>query len=295
MAQKTLAIGALFGLALIVACGSRSALPEGKGKTTSSNPSAAGGNGGQGGTGGAAGGHGGDGGSGGSLACLPEEVLACGSEVGECKPGVRRCIDGIFGACQDSIDPVSEQCNQLDDDCDGSVDEGFGLGMPCDGPDSDLCQDDFMTCNGCSSGENNLELCNGVDDNCNGTIDSDCDSGDCQPSLLVISSTPSSPSCINFPVSKGSKGTIQYPCGGGTVSANLDAVQFSGNVKDNQVLLKGSQQITGPDNCQWLLEHTIEGSLNSGSLGYSYAETLITMNAPCWSPCTEIGTVSVTW
>jgi hypothetical protein len=276
-----------------VACGARSELIIGSGPGAGAG-AGEGGTGGVVGTGGTVGG-GGAGGEGGVLTCLSGEVLACGTEVGECVPGLRYCVDDIFGPCEGAIDPIDELCNALDDDCDGQVDNGFGLGQACDGADSDLCLDDVMSCEGCSVGPSNAESCNGVDDNCNGITDSDCDFGDCQPSLLVTGSTPSSPNCINFPVEAGSTGTIQYPCTGGPVSAVLGSIAFSGSVTNGQVMLTGTEQLIGPDNCLWQMDHEIQGSITSGTLSYAYWETLLSPPPGCWSPCTEVGTVAVQW
>ncbi|MEQ9322739.1 MAG: hypothetical protein RIF41_26470 [Polyangiaceae bacterium] len=230
--------------------------------------------------------------------CEGMEQQACGSDVGECSPGIQICqADGFFGECLDTVGPFEEACNDLDDDCDGVIDNGFGIGEACDGPDNDECLDDVMTCDGCTLGDDILEVCNGVDDNCNGEVDADCDVGDCAPSLLVTGSVPSDPNCINLPVEAGSSGQINYPCEGGMVTATLDAVSFSGTVSSNgQVALFGSEQVIGPDNCLWQLDHSITGSLPSGTVQYFYEETLLTMpQGNCWFPCTETGTVDIDW
>jgi len=280
----------VFATVLVVAagCGARSGLPGGEANEGGAGTGASGG-----------GGNGGGGGTGGDPGpCVDGTVEACGSDVGECKPGTRTCVGDMFGPCQGAIGPVDEMCNGLDDDCDGAIDNGFHIGEACDGPDSDLCADDVMTCDGCTSGPDILEVCNGVDDNCNGIVDADCQVGDCQPTLLVTGSTPSSPSCIDFPVEAGSTGVIEYPCGGGSVTANLGGVQFSGSVNNGFVSLDGVAVVTGPDGCQWETDHHIQGNIPSGTLSYGYQEHVVSAGNPpkmCWSPCTETGSVDIQW
>ena len=58
----------------------------------------------------------------------------------------------------------------------------------------------------------------------------------------------------------------------------------------------GSEQVIGPDNCLWQIDHSITGSLPSGTVQYFYNETLLTMpQGNCWFPCTETGTVAIDW
>ncbi len=83
-----------------------------------------------------------------SLLVEPTTEVRCSTETG-C-PGGQVCEPIVVGAaegvCRDICVPpgVPEECNGRDDDCDGSVDEGFG--------------------------EVN-ELCNAIDDDCDGRID----------------------------------------------------------------------------------------------------------------------------
>jgi len=45
--------------------------------------------------------------------------------VGICKPKIEECIGGTYDVIQKEILPQTESCNNLDDDCDGQIDEGF--------------------------------------------------------------------------------------------------------------------------------------------------------------------------
>jgi hypothetical protein len=149
-------------------------------------------------------------------------------------------------------------------------------------------------------GPEKVEICNGVDDNCNGVIDADCEQGDCKPTLLVTGSAPSSPGCIDFPVQAGSTGTIEYPCGGGPVTAHLGDISFTGSVTNNFVTLDGIAVIPpnqSPDGCTWQNHHHIEGSIPSGTMSYSYSEMVLAEppGSNCWQPCTETGTVQIKW
>src|SRR4029079_18195331 len=44
----------------------------------------------------------------------------CGSSVGECRPGVLRCLAGHF-VCDGERGPRAEECNCRDDDCNGTL------------------------------------------------------------------------------------------------------------------------------------------------------------------------------
>ncbi|MEZ4468777.1 MAG: MopE-related protein, partial [bacterium] len=44
--------------------------------------------------------------------------------VGRCVGGVRACVDGALGECAGQVLPAAEICNDIDDNCDGQVDEG---------------------------------------------------------------------------------------------------------------------------------------------------------------------------
>ncbi len=94
-------------------------------------------------------------------------VVCATGQPGICAEGVGVCFAGEVH-CSPDLEPVAEECNGIDDDCDGAVDED--LRNACG-----LC------------GELHEEVCNGVDEDCDGTVDEDapcsrgriCDHGRC--------------------------------------------------------------------------------------------------------------------
>ena len=121
-------------------------------------------------------------------ACRPGEEQSCGVETGECATGMQTCDgDGQWGPCEGAVEPVAERCNELDDDCDGDVDEDFELGLACEGPGgvgapcgAGVWECDMVahlrrcsTAPGASADASEDELCNGADDDCDGDVDED--------------------------------------------------------------------------------------------------------------------------
>ena len=110
----------------------------------------------------------------------PESGTVCSTGLPEvCGTGLRNCNAGVL-ECVPDVAPgsITETCNGIDDDCDGTTDEGYGLGVACivgdgvceavgkivcDGPDA-------TTCNAVPSTPQ-PEKCDGADNDCNGVPD----------------------------------------------------------------------------------------------------------------------------
>jgi MYXO-CTERM domain-containing protein len=95
---------------------------------------------------------------------------------GLCATGVKQCTSGAL-ACNQTVFPVAEICDNKDNDCDGVVDNGLITDADSDGVRA------CGTCNApnapnCDCNDSNAaikpgatEVCDGVDNNCNGQID----------------------------------------------------------------------------------------------------------------------------
>ncbi len=97
----------------------------------------------------------------------------CSFDLGECRLGFETCVDGGWDEC-DGEKPVDELCDDLDNDCDGVVDERAD---PC-GPalevgDVGQCRVGVMGCEGGCEGAvgPSDEFCDGLDNDCDGLVD----------------------------------------------------------------------------------------------------------------------------
>ncbi len=169
--------------------------------------------------------------------CAAFPGAACSPNAGCC--GVQLCAGpsacpgpncGNYGACNNTWTPVAEVCNNIDDDCDGIVDENLSqscsniLGngcttAPCPGsnnPGVGVCHPGTQTCSNGSYGTcvgevgPSPEICNGLDDDCDGIVDEDTGGGSCTASCgvgTIVCATP--PSCCQ----PGTCMAGQHQCG----------------------------------------------------------------------------------
>lgn len=100
---------------------------------------------------------------------------------GICKEGERQCDGaGFWSTCQGAVLPGTELCNDIDDDCDGRVDDGFErAGTKCTAGEGACQTTGTYSCSADGSASEcsavakvaKAETCDGIDNDCNGKID----------------------------------------------------------------------------------------------------------------------------
>ncbi len=152
-----------------------------------------------------------------------EAVGVCGKGLTECVPGsVNLICSTAPGGTEDRSS--EEICDDLDNDCDATTDEGFVLGEPCEG--MGVCGAGVTECTpetvgaicstapGGSADQSSPEICDGLDNDCEGSKDAfptKCGQGACARSGLC---TAGKDSCLPGQPAAETCDALDHDCDG---------------------------------------------------------------------------------
>ncbi|HEX7479953.1 MAG TPA: MopE-related protein [Polyangiales bacterium] len=146
-------------------------------------------------------------------------ATSCG--VGACaSTGVTSCVTGsVKNSCTAGTPAASDTtCNGIDDNCNGSVDEGYvstptscGVGA-CAATGATSCVSGAVK-NSCTAGTPAASdtSCNGIDDNCNGTVDE---------GYVPVATSCGVGACASTGVTSCMAGSVKNSCTAGTPAAS---------------------------------------------------------------------------